>query len=244
MQQLLNITLRLEGTDFSGASWSITDLRGVGWLTMVDGAAGEIPSSSELQEVKQLPLAASPQTSPWPLPSPCLHHHASHLTTQVNLRFIADTTGLREETVAYTTTVQINVTSQQPASFEVPVSLLVSASTNDRHIVWGEVRDAAVCGAAGASSAYEAETRNQAGLQAGGSVSAVAFTACDVDRLPVRHQLPSAGDGRSWRSALMRVGARGAAVATSLADAAGRMDAFGGGEGGDAQPIIYVGDGI
>ena len=61
MQQQLNLTLRLEGTDASAANWSATDLLGVGWLTLLNGAAGEIPISTELQEVKLPPLATYPR---------------------------------------------------------------------------------------------------------------------------------------------------------------------------------------
>ena len=99
--------------------------------------------------------------------------------------------GLRERATPYVDALQVRVESDSVNdTHTVPVRLSVASRTDA--VVWGRVGADERC-----SSANVTEASVVVGVE-----SAVRFTACDAEGLPVAHSLPSATDPRSFTASL------------------------------------------
>eukprot|EP00966_Prymnesium_polylepis_P239038 5528553-Prymnesium_polylepis.1 len=114
---------------------------------------------------------------------------------QLPIVLMLDASGLRERAAPYTDILDVSVTSavaEVARTQPVHISLSVQASTS--FTVWGHVVTAAEC-VQSARATLDLTT-------VAGKLRYVAFTACDSDRLPVDHQLPSAADRRRFFASL------------------------------------------
>jgi len=113
---------------------------------------------------------------------------------QFPIALVLSAAGLRERAAPYTDVLEVSVTSavaEVARTLPVHISLSVQAATS--FAVWGNVDAAAKC----AQSA-----RAPLDLTVAGKLRRAPFTACDADRPPVDHQLPSAADQRRFFASL------------------------------------------
>ncbi|KAL1519826.1 hypothetical protein AB1Y20_023332 [Prymnesium parvum] len=122
---------------------------------------------------------------------------------QVEIPIVLSARGLRERAAPYETTLLVHVDSAVASvSHTQPlhVSLLVQARTSSS--VWGRARGVCTPPSPAASS------RNTTV----GVLQRLPFTACDVDGLPVEHQLPAPTDPRRFTASFSAEGAAAAAA--------------------------------
>ena len=119
---------------------------------------------------------------------------------RLDIAVVLSAAGLRERTTPYSDTLEVNVRSALEISerlVQLDVSILVTAATHTS--VWGTPSGGAACSSALPPS-LDVDTTV-------GDERRVAFTACDVDHLPVAHQLPSLSDPRTFKASLEAYGA-------------------------------------
>eukprot|EP00966_Prymnesium_polylepis_P025979 598893-Prymnesium_polylepis.1 len=113
----------------------------------------------------------------------------------VQMKLVLSASGLRERTIPYEEQLMIALRSAKTTEVSVGqlhVSLTVQASTS--FAVWGNVASGDRC-----ERLYHHALDRPVTV---GEVERVGFTACDVDNIPVEHQLPSRTDERSFSARL------------------------------------------
>eukprot|EP00966_Prymnesium_polylepis_P331731 7387302-Prymnesium_polylepis.1 len=134
---------------------------------------------------------ALPSSSPW-LQLPSTGGMVAG-AQQLPITLLLSAVGLREQAAPYEETLLITVRSAIEAvehTQPLQVSLTVQART---HIaVWGRILN----------GSCEQSSSSVLSIVEVGVLHRVAFTACDVDSLPVDHQLPSQTDSRSFLAIL------------------------------------------
>ena len=179
LDDLHNVTLRVEGTDTAATDFAVSMSRDVGWLTLPPQAT--LAASNE-EQVVPVPLRLSASS---------LMEQAEEYSTTITLRGQSPVT--RSQQMA----------GEQPVpfAFEMPVSLFVSATTYANTTRWGSFdQDQVRTGCADISSPGLLEVRR-------GRTEKTNFTACDLEALPVYHQLPLFGrriDPREFAAQLAR----------------------------------------
>ncbi|KAL1500157.1 hypothetical protein AB1Y20_012827 [Prymnesium parvum] len=174
-ESLVNVTLQLRGNDDSGALsvWTVQN------------------------------LAALEMRSPW-LRFPVSSGEISFGQREVLLPVVLSTVGLRERAASYEESVAVQVLSLHPGATRTQVfhvSLTVEATTS--FAVWGAVPPEEQCPhptlAASRWFPPGANTsQNSVPLAFTAIPYIIYFTACDSDRLPVQHQVPSTSDPRQF----------------------------------------------
>ena len=118
-------------------------------------------------------------------------HSGTIASATASIEAVLDSSGVAERAAAYDAKLPFYVRSQQDASISVPVLLTVTASVVAARSTWGAVDAGALC----SQAAYDSTALISQPLR---EALTLPFTACDLDGLPVAHQIPSNSDARAF----------------------------------------------